>query len=114
MKIADFRIQSTSPDSPVTNVLGVYVNSSGILVTKTSAGVIAQLGAQYTGAVAQVAVATGVVVNDGDNLGLSTGVYFGVNNGSAQQQTGLGTPVGWLPVVGPAGQNWVIPAYSLK
>lgn len=87
MKIADFRVQSTAPDAPTTSsVVGVYADTSGRLISKTSAGVLTQVGTQFTGTISAASVVSGALLG--------------------------GSVSGWLPVTGPNGQKWVIPAYS--
>jgi hypothetical protein len=103
MKIADFRIQTTPPDAPSSSsVIGVYANASGVLVSHTSAGVINQVGAVFTGS-------SSAIANTGGAARLFTGVTFG-GNGSATA-TGLANPAIWLGVQ-INGSQYYLPAYS--
>lgn len=116
MKIIDLKYQSVTPGNPSPNTLGVYASSGspGVVFVLTSGGVAEQIGIRYTGSLPNTAIATGLSRNDGDNAGISTGVYFGKKYSATVQQTGLGTPDRWLPCVDSAGDNYAIPAYDLR
>lgn len=115
MKIADLKYQSVTPSNPSPNTLGLYCDSgTQTIVTLISGGVARQIGITYTGSLSDTAIATGLSRNDGDNAGITTGIYFGRKSSATVSQTGLGTPTAWLPIVTSAGVNLVIPAYSLK
>lgn len=100
MKIADFRIQTSVPTTPDAGVLGVYANSSGILISVDANGAIRQLGTQYTGVYTNSQVSTGAALT-------TTGITYGGPGG-----TGLSTPSKWLPITY-LGVNYAIPAYAL-
>lgn len=105
MKIADFRIQTTDPDAPAANLVGVFADASGRLVAKEVGGRTFQAGTFFTGSVGNGSIATG------GSATLTSGTVFG-NNGGVQ--TGLGHPFTWLPVRGPNNENLFVPAYSAR
>lgn len=102
MKIADLRIQSTTPSAPATNVVGIYANANGVLTSINSAGVLSQVGTTYTGFSATTVVQTGVsTAHTGIVIGRGPNTYV------------LGTPEVFLPVT-INGSGLLIPAYSVK
>jgi hypothetical protein len=108
MKIADFRIQTTAPGAPSSSsVIGVYADASGVLISKTSAGVTAQVGSQFLGTYLNTAVVSG-----GTSC-LGTGAYWGPTVGTANPATGLAVPNKWLQV-DISGTKYAVPAYSLR
>ena len=104
MKIADFRTQSSTPDSPGVGVISVYVDADTGFYSVDSNGLRSQLGTVYSGSVGLNQVATG------QGTFTSTGVFFGT---STTPTTGLGTPNRWL-IVRQGGTDYAIPAYSLR
>ena len=108
MKIADFRIQTTAPDAPSSSsVIGVYADASGVLISKTSAGVTAQVGSQFLGTYLNTAIVTG-----GASY-LGTGTYWGPDVGVLAKATGLAVPSKWLQV-DISGTKYAVPAYALR
>ena len=101
MKIADLRIQTTTPSSPSVGVVGLFANVSGVPVTVDSNGIVTQVGNSY--------LTASLVTPTGGIARLGTGVVFGGN--SSAIATGLANPTRWLAVT-VSGQNLVIPAYS--
>lgn len=113
MKIADLRVQTTPPDAPSANVVGLYANASGQVVTINSDGLVSSLGASAflngsnasyigTGSI------PGALVTGGAVGTVRTGVIFGE---SVANQVGMGQPFRWLPVIGASGERLAIPAY---
>ena len=103
MKIADFAIQTTPPDSYGVGYVGLYANNSGILVTKTAAGVIAQVGTVLTGSPTAIA-------NTGGSAMIASGTTVFGGNGSTRA-TGLANPALWISV-NVNGGTYYLPAYS--
>lgn len=106
MKIADYRYQTTAPDSPGSSVKGVYANSNGFLVTKSSAGVELLIGTEYSGVLPNTAIRTGTASF------LLTGTYFTTAQGELFG-TGLGCPAAWVPVRYNS-TNYALPLYALQ
>lgn len=114
MKAADFRIQTTQPDSPSAGVVGIYSNSSGILIAKNEYGTTYQVGTQSTGNIAMAGqtVATGFGYFPSNVLpNAVTGVFYG-STGTYKVPTLLGTPAGFLPFIGPSGELIAIPYFT--
>lgn len=107
MKIADFRPQTSVPDSPSAGVVGIYANASGALISLDSAGRQVQIGGQYTGS------ATNAQVITGGSMALTSGVVFSAP-AAGGVVTGLANPTIWLRVLGVGNQDLVIPAYALR
>lgn len=105
MQNADFRTQTVVPTSPTTGVYTLYVNADGILTQVDSNGTLRQAGNRWTGTFGNGAVATGGTAS------LTSGTVFTSDAGVV---TGLANPIAWLPVKGPAGQNWVVPAWAMR
>lgn len=95
MKVADLRIQTTTPDVPTTSsVVGVYADPSGVLVSLNAAGTRYNVGQVFTGSAA--------------NLGFSPSASLSV--GITGALTGAAI---FLRVVGPSGQDFGIPVWRL-
>jgi hypothetical protein len=108
MKIADLRIQTTAPDAPSSSsVIGLYADASGVLVTKTSAGVVTRVGSSVLSNYGNTQIVTGGASR------LVTGVYFGPDVGGVGLGTGLGLPSTWLNFT-VSGTTYGVPAYALR
>ncbi len=92
MKIGDFRIQTTQPDSPSAGVIGVYSDPSGALVSLNSAGTRYTVGQLWTGSAANM----GFAVSQALSLGIT-----GSLTGAAI----------FLPVIGPSGVRYAFPVW---
>ena len=86
----DFRTQTATPSTPSAGVVTYYVNNSGILNLVNANGTTYQANQLWSSSVATLnqRVIGGMV---------TTGTLTG--------------SVGWLPVVGPSGESWAIPAF---
>ena len=101
MKIADFRIQTTAPDAPSSSsVIGVYANTSGVLVTKDSVGNVRTVGQVWN------------LTVSGAGISMANGTFSGVATGSAGNLGPTGIAARYLIVVGPSGEKLAIPAYN--
>ena len=106
MKIADLRIQATTPGGILPNVVGLYANTGGVICTIASGGAPVQVGGTYTG------VLTNNQIKTGSATYINTGIWFGDAAG-ATLQTGLSTPRIWL-AINYNGTGFAIPAYALS
>ncbi len=104
-KFSNYRKQSTVPDAPVAEVVGVFADASGFLVQRDSSGTNTLLGTNFSGSLSQnvVRVRAGAIN--------TTGAVFTADP-SATTQTGLANPSLWLPIRF-NGTGYLIPAYPL-
>jgi len=82
MKIADLRIQTSTPTAPSVGVVGLYANASGIPVTINSAGTVVQVGASWISNIATASViSTGIAGIPGGTASvpaIQSGIFLGV------------------------------------
>lgn len=102
MKIADMRVQTTSPTAPDAGVVGLYANASGVLVKITSAGTTSSVADDFLTTYTNTNVVTGRFSQ--------TGLCFG---SAVANNTGLATPTVWLRV-NVSGTNYAVPAYATR
>lgn len=84
----ELRLQSTAPDAPTASVVKIYADVSGTLQARGINGTIYPVGQQWTGTTA---------FSDVRGPLTATGTLTGV--------------ACYLPIVGPSGQMFVIPAF---
>lgn len=103
MKIADLRVQSSTPDATSSSsVLGLYVTANSGLTLLDTAGVRRGVSSTFSGTYGTGNVFTGNAINH-----LQTGVVIG--SGALL----LGSPQIFLPIT-VGGTGYLIPAYSYK
>lgn len=102
-KAKDFRPQTSPVDTPASPVVTYWADVSGRLVFKNSGGETKLAGNWATGTLASHQIATGGIGT------VQTGFLFGQ---AGVNQTGLGSPNAWLPVIGPNQQRYAIPLYT--
>ena len=107
MKIADLRVQTSTPTAPSAGVIGLYANSQGVLVTETPDGTVSGVGSIGLNSYTRSQVVTG-----GASY-LITGSYWGPTIGGALPATGLSVPSVWVQFH-LSGTNYAIPAYALR
>ncbi|SRR3990167_3741746 len=104
----DLRVLSTAPTTPTTSsVVSLYANStSGVVIHGTQAIPI-WVGGVVSGTIPLTAIRSGGIST------LNTGVIFTAATGSANQ-TGLGTPGGFLPFLLSDGTMVGVPYFPYK
>jgi hypothetical protein len=110
----ELRIQSTTPSAPSSSsVIKTYVDASGILMAINSNGTTYQVGTQVVNTIAMLGqtVPTGLSVLLGGAGIAVTGIRYG-GTGSANLNTFLGAPNGFLPFIDASGQSIAIPYYT--
>ena len=90
-KSKDLRVQTTVVGTPAVGVVSVYADTSGVLSLVNENGTIYPVGQQWSGNV--VGAQFSPVVSMGVSGALTGAVYF-------------------LPIIGPSGQNLMIPAWK--
>lgn len=108
----ELRVQSSTPSTPSSSVVKLYVNNSGILHMLNSNGTAYQVGTQSVNSISMLGqtTTTGLGVFLGGAGIAVTGIFIG-STGNSLRTMYLGNPAGFLPVTGPSGENWAIPAY---
>ncbi len=102
MKIADFRVQSSTPSAPSAGVIGLFADASGVLTIQNSAGSLYKMAGAVTGTFTSIA-------NTGGAARIASGVVFG--GGNSLNATGLANPAIWIPYT-VNGTNYYIPGYN--
>lgn len=111
MKNIDFKLQSTPIAPPTTaGYVKIYANASGALVSVNAAGVTGNASAFGLNLSEAGGTITTGVLQPG-TLGLSSGSYFGSTGAYGAKPVFLSGPAAWLPVTGPSGELYVLPAY---
>ncbi len=114
-KSKDFRLQTTTVDTPSAGVISVYANSSGELKFVNSAGTVYSVGGLYTSSRKSDTVsATGnMILNTGSAGGLTVHVYGSTGTYISSQgfPTVLGEPSLWAPIM-ISGSKYSVPLYT--
>lgn len=116
MKNIDFKLQSTTIAPPTTaGYVKIYANASGALeyvnyagTTGNALGLVAQNISQAGGTITTGTFIQGHVTAAGTPF---TGSYFGNTGAYGSRPVFLSGPAAWLPVTGPSGELYVLPAY---
>lgn len=104
----DLRDQASATTTPATGVKTFYVNTSGVLVYRSSAGNVIEACAMRAGSLTLMnkTIATGGAPVTPGGAALPLISCYAGNSG-----TYMGAPTNWVLFTGPSGEKWATPAY---
>ena len=107
-KIIDYRIQTANPDATATNVVGVFANTSGVLVKIDAAGATREVAASYTPSSVVTGALSRAVVT-GSSVGTPGSEISGFIGRSGIY---MGLPDAFIKISASGSTDFLIPVYK--